>query len=491
MAAVTLSVTSCKKYLDVRSKSEVVENDMFSNEEGFTDAMAGVYYTMSGSSLYGDKLTMSFMDVIAHRYDILSENNVIGNSNYAFTNSNGPNYYGTAAYYTTSTISNIISNIWDSMYYSIANVNNILLNIDAHKSVFQGNDYNLIKGEALGLRGFLHFDLLRMFGQPYLTGADSANIPYVTIFTAGRITPLYTTEAVTDSAIADLNAAAILLKGDNLQSTSDVNDWLNDRKFHFNALAVEATLARIYLYKGDQTNALLHANNVINSGELQFVSQANLSGNVSGSGAPIDYSCTPEQIFSLNVINFTLTTSAPYQYFYAAYIYNPLANDCASYPGDIENLENIYETATGGATDFRYLYLWSKIPYSPTGIGQPQKLSQQNAVTPNDMPIIRLPEMYYIAAECGGPVAGLAALNKVRENRGLKDLPSGLDQATFQNEIFKEYQKEFYCEGQLFYYYKRLNLPNMVDCDNITLFPTTGGVYVFPLPANEIQYGGR
>jgi hypothetical protein len=153
----------------------------------------------------------------------------------------------------------------------------------------------------------------------------------------------------------------------------------------------------------------------------------------------------------------------------------------------VQNVENIYETTTGGSTDLRYLTLWNQYNYA----WFPTKYNQDFAVTPNAIPLIRLPEMYYIAAECGGPSEGLSFLNAVRESRALHDLPPGMDDLTFQNEIFKEYQKEFYCEGQLFYYYKRLNMPYMLEYDNVTQIPTGGGVYVLPLPASEIFYGGR
>jgi hypothetical protein len=54
-------------------------------------------------------------------------------------------------------------------------------------------------------------------------------------------------------------------------------------------------------------------------------------------------------------------------------------------------------------------------------------------------------------------------------------------------EIAKEYIKEFYAEGQLFFYYKRLGtLP--VPRSAVTM---TAQTYVFPLPDNEIEFGNR
>jgi hypothetical protein len=85
----------------------------------------------------------------------------------------------------------------------------------------------------------------------------------------------------------------------------------------------------------------------------------------------------------------------------------------------------------------------------------------------------------------------------VREKRGIgQDLPPTIDPVSLQAEIFKEYQKEFYCEGQLFYYYKRLNAAYMVDYNNVAGVATpinvpTTGLLVFPVPQKETTLGGR
>jgi hypothetical protein len=101
--------------------------------------------------------------------------------------------------------------------------------------------------------------------------------------------------------------------------------------------------------------------------------------------------------------------------------------------------------------------------------------------------LIRLPEMYYIAAECSDPATAIGYLNTVREQRGLSDLSAGSDEAAVQTEILKEYQKEFYAEGQMFYYYKRLNLSQI----RFSGIPGSDNIYILPLPDEELQYRGK
>ena len=54
-------------------------------------------------------------------------------------------------------------------------------------------------------------------------------------------------------------------------------------------------------------------------------------------------------------------------------------------------------------------------------------------------------------------------------------------------EIRAEYIREFTCEGQLFYYYKRNNSTTMDGL--VGEFNTE--LYVLPLPEEEIEFGNR
>ena len=98
----------------------------------------------------------------------------------------------------------------------------------------------------------------------------------------------------------------------------------------------------------------------------------------------------------------------------------------------------------------------------------------------NRIPLLKLSEMYLIAAEASGDKSYLQTL---RDHRGYVNYPLD-DDCDLTVEIEAEYQKEFMAEGQLFYYYKRLNyekLPNMSD--------VMSGYYVFPMPDDEMEFG--
>jgi hypothetical protein len=106
------------------------------------------------------------------------------------------------------------------------------------------------------------------------------------------------------------------------------------------------------------------------------------------------------------------------------------------------------------------------------------------------LPLMRVSEMYYIAAECAPDVAtGVNYLEQVRSHRGLtaEALSTSMSQEELQEQILKEYRKELVGEGQLWFYYKRnlaSSIPNMDDFNSTDL-------YTFDRPADEDTYGGR
>ena len=112
----------------------------------------------------------------------------------------------------------------------------------------------------------------------------------------------------------------------------------------------------------------------------------------------------------------------------------------------------------------------------------------------NMYPVLRMSEAYYIAAEClkdSDPKRAIELLNTVRYNRGLNlesnNLPATLTVDEIQNEIYKEYQKEYVGEGgQLFFYNKRLNNPSIEGATR----PASKNIYVLPIPDNDKEFGG-
>ncbi len=471
-----LTFTSCKKWLDIQPESEVSDEVLYSTEEGFQEALIGVYSKCSEEGLYGRELTAGPPEVLAQ--------------NYTLTDNDAYYYLKTSKYlYTDPDFISRKDNIWQGLYNAIANCNLLLSNIDSKQKLFTGNNYALIKGEALALRAYLHFDLLRMFAP---VSPAAKGIPYVTKYSKD-ITPLSTVGAVLDSVINDLGKAKELLaidpiiskayivgyptQTDTTLNTEESNPqlFLQNRRHRLNYYAVCGTLARVYLYKNDKANALTNALEVINSKKFPWTNNTDFLAVDDDKKDRILYK---ELLFGWYIP--TLAKSYKNGFFLTGTSGIHLSENAG---------QSIYETGGAGADDLRYKEWFVSSSGSTSNTLNITKYLHNTDNTATDAnlhymmaPAIRLSEMYYIAAECSNNVD---YLNTVRTHRGIGS-PVTEDLVT---ALLKDCRKEWYAEGQIFYMYKRLN--HDIANQNGGNIPASDNIFVLPLPNDEILYGGR
>ena len=154
VALLVVVMSSCDSWLDLKPIDKVLEDQLYETEEGFKQALTGVYVELNQGTLYGGDLMFRMVEILAQRYNLGS----IGS------------YKEWVAYnYGDDDVKKSIDGLWQKMYSLIMNCNKLLENADLRKEVFTGDNYNIIYGEALALRAMLHFDLFRLFGPVYKT----------------------------------------------------------------------------------------------------------------------------------------------------------------------------------------------------------------------------------------------------------------------------------------------------------------------------------
>lgn len=465
----TLTFTSCESWLDVTPKVNVEEEDLFKNEQGFKEALTGIYIKMSETPLYGREMTYGFIDQLAQRYN---------NSQNA-----SADYYEETWYtYPSVRTQNYYETFWKESYNLIANINNLLSNIEKNGQVIYSEGYrDIIEGEALGLRSFLYFDLLRMFGPIYKDNPSSPAIPYRTVFDREQARPVPANQMI-DHIIEDLHQAEMLLENDPMNISFPVrpsgdseHPFLQYRFNRMNKYAVKAELARAYLWKGDKTNAGKYAREVIDATKKEGGKQFELITDNSQ-----DKLGSTELIFSLSMDSETFPDRVKNEFQLAMWNYYVIF--------DIDYLYEIFDVAVDGQNDMR-MKPGTGFSISSDG-AYTLKYQQDNfsSVLNNNMPLIKLPEMYYIAAECTSDLSeACTLLNQVRGSRGLEDLPQLANAEDLKKNLEKEYRKEFYGEGQLWYFYKRYAYPTFNRCP---ITDMTEKHYRFPLPDDEVILGG-
>ena len=487
-----LGLMSCSDWLDVSPKTSIPTDKQFESESGFKDALTGIYLKLGTTTLYAGDLTYAYLDELAGLYS---------------------DYPG---YNTNAVFDQSIVFDYENMFlskkngiYIIANINNFLEYVDKNKDVLVTERYyETMKGEALGLRAFLHFDLLRMFGPVYKEHPASKAIPYRIAFDKDA-TPVLPASEVVDAILKDLNDAEKLLKeSDPLdfftdqtdEDFTDKNHFLVNREFRMNLYAVKAMLARVYCYKGDAESkglATEYAKQVIAASKYFTLYKSQTASNYNS----IRYA---EQIFGITVNEFS-------NLLIGNYMDMENTNTQQHFYLDGDKFKFFYETADAGNTDWRKNTEMFEVingasrtdvfcrKYNQKPLNGGYAYSGADAI-----PLIRLPEMYYIVAECVPSASESAdALNTVRFARGISysdeissigydDLDNTSEEDKNQtkriNEIMKEYRKEYFAEGQLFYFLKAHNYSTYYGCGIETM---TEAHYQMTLPDDEYIFGNN
>ncbi|MDR2130170.1 MAG: RagB/SusD family nutrient uptake outer membrane protein [Odoribacteraceae bacterium] len=479
LALASILFTACEEWLDVAPSSQVREEEQFQSEAGFQQALLGCYIGMTSDTLYGQALSWYLPDLLSQTYNTFSSS---GN-NYGF-------YFQRYSYNSTHS-HRMVEAIWERAYNVIANTNNVLKFVEKNKSVLHSINYTLIKGELLAIRAYMHFELLRLYGYGDLAHrADKATrltIPYVT-GTSKEVTeqPTYS-EAITN-IVNDLKAAIALLELDPITGAHpadfyamvNTDGFYDHRTSRLNYYAAKALLARVYLWEGGEAS-LEQARSLA----MELIEMNEARGVFSWVVDNMDVSLglSVECLFSLN---HSRLAEKVFDYFLPDF----KNTDYGMLYIKESNLMQMYEVAAGGGVDTRYSK-WYHVDLA--GNALPVKIGSTQAV-PTHVSMIRLSELYYIAAEGYGagaaPDYGKAKqlIRAVREKRGLNADFTCNDAASLHAELRKEYVKEFVAEGVLFYFYKRTGEEVIVNSVG-TAIEMDDAKYLFPYPDFEIQSG--
>ena len=472
-----LLLSACSKWLDVKPSNEVEEDDLFNSGSGYRTALNGIYKDMSSSELYGRELTWGFADVIAQYY-------YKGNLGHTSMPYNRAVQY----LYDDKNLEPLIQSIWSKGYNVIANCNNLIQNISKEDTVmFQEKriERDMIHGEAIACRGFMHFELLRYFAPSLKEAGNDVYMPYFDKFPSLIESYLSVPDMIKKIETDLLEARKILATTDLLEGMVDLlktelryeggnsssapsDIFFNYRGFRMNYTAITAALARLYFYADRLEEAAQMATEVIDFKDEDGY-------NV--------FTFTPESQFTVK--------SKLYDDLIFALSQRKLTEKFEEYDESEDSQSHLAmdyddwdEIASADAGDKRVAEkdglvrvledrweVYSRKYYNA---------SDMRDVNKRMIPMIRMSEMYYIRGEyyasLGNFDQAVAELENVRGARGCtinRISASSLEE--FHDLILEDAKKEFWGEGQLFHFYKKYNIK-----------PTSKAKFVLPLPQNEI-----
>ena len=420
--------SSCKKdFLELTPPTSLTPDQALGTEADLEVALRGAYSGLRSVNLYGRTLPVLG--------DIMSDN--------TYQSSQNTNRYTLFNNYSFDVTNADVNGIWTSAYTVILRANNII-----NSSLTGTENIDQYKGEALAIRALMYFDLVRWFATPYNDDPSALGVPIITSFNPDLKPGRNTVAEVYTQIQSDLTQAYNLM-----------TKYTNSSQF--SKYAARALQAKVYLTMGDYPNALTAALDVINNGGFTPLTAAN---HTEFWEDPIINTDKVETLFevSSDAVN-NLAFDA------LGYLYSQGGNY-----GDLLMSDELYDLFE--PTDVRLeLYPTGERPAGVPAIFVEKYPSLEG--DRNDSKVLRLAEMYLIAAEASYPTNeadALMYLNFVRERRNATPIVAS-GSALFE-AIIEERRMELAFEGDRYHDLQRLLRP--VDrSDN------------YPAAALLIEYG--
>lgn len=494
LPVLVLIMEGCSSWLDVKPYDQIAEDELFQSAKGYEKLLNGIYIEMNSDALYGKSLTVEMLEVMSQMWQVGDNTDVWGDYTDLWHHRYGTRYWRGR-----------MDQTWEKAYALIANCNKILDNIDGHREMFTEKRYHLIKGEALALRAFLHFDMLRLFGPVYVRNPKGRGIPY-RLHQNLDVSPILDADSVMALVISDLNASLECLEEDPVRTQGTLmsddrqsgDNFERYRAFRMNYFAVNALLARAYQWMWDPRNTDYSDVSERDAGYRQKAGQyadVVIQAAKDGVFPMVDRSAVlgtpvnPDRIFSTEVV-FGLNNEQRGKVFDNYF-------DPAHFPAPVFTMDSLivnnliydnYDTFWASSDDYRYIANWKQ-----TGnrfyLYKYDDLQNTSLIANRMMPLIRIGEMYLIKAEAQTSQAeGAAVINELRKYRGTGDIKTS---AFRRSRLDYEYIREMIGEGQVFYFRKRayLNLVYGLSSSLTTLVTSADdAIYVVPLPDSEKNY---
>lgn len=433
LAAVTLGLglVSC----DLTTDPEIYldTEKALATYDGLDDAAAVTYSAFRGEGWYG-LYTQLYPDVMCGNCVAgvpINTGRGMNFQQWTFTKAGGFTIYGSA-------------------YANILRCNNVIFAIKNNSETYlkeEGvtqQDLDNIMAECLFVRALSYFDLVRWYAQPYAIAKaaaegtpESLGMPIVSEDPNVSVIEKPARAKAMDNyanIVSDLTTALDII------DPSFTRAGVYDAKCSVSYGAIEALLARVYLYMEEFDLAAKHATNVINSGEYEVADAK-----------------TYQTFWS------DATWEASSEIIFGAYV-SQVEGSLNSSPGNLTHPDEYGDIRVSNDllvlfedSDVRKTMLRTSDAHQ--GYYWPNKYQGKDGgpIMYSSIPMIRISEMYLVRAEArlrgaSKDVSGaMSDLNVIAANRNATPYS-----VVTLDDIFNERRKELAFEGHIFHDYKRL-----------------------------------
>lgn len=403
----TFGLSSCKKdYLEQASPTSISPGNALAGETDVSAALLGAYAGIRNTDHEGRTVPVLG--------DLMADNAYVSGKN-------SGRYTNYASYLFTVADGNV-AGFWNAAYNTILRCNQII-NSSAPSSV----NVNQYKGEAYALRALCYFNLVRYFAKPYTEDPAGLGVPIVTKFDISLF-----------PARSKISEVYTLINADLTQAFTLITLFKNSTQF--SKYAARGLQAKVFLAMGDKTNAKTAAVDVITNGGFSVVTSAIHAS------------------YWLNALPRTDKVETLFE----------VSSDILNNNG-FDGLANIYSQSGYGdmlVSDDLYASFAAgdarKSLYAPGTRGGAaaifvNKYPNTNGTDISDTKVVRLSEVYLIAAEASLPdneVDALLYANYITSRRNAAPIAS--TGAALFEDIITERRKELAFEGERYLDLNRL-----------------------------------
>ena len=444
ISSVMLLASACQKELFEDPVNSLAPGAAFENAERVEKASVGMYNALQNANYFGGRVLV-YADIRG-------------------TDVNPPSYFNPLPQFTSVTASNSLSELaWQGAYVTIGEANSFMKGLEASGNIVAASKRDQYVGEAKFIRALSYFYLVNLWAQPYRFTA-SAGHPGVPLVLTSSNTPFGSENEIPRATVAQVytQMEQDLLEAENKLPADYGQPALSDVARATKG-AARGLLARLYLYKGDYTNANIYADKVIGADKYDLNSNP---------ATTFTTYTSRESIFSvaMSVADNPNTNNALGQHYGAAK------------RGDI-TVSTDYIGLMEQANDLRFKNLIQQVSGSYWTLKYP--------ATESWVPVLRYAEILLIKAEALANLSAdvdptaVALLNQVR-GRSLATVRSPQSKSELLADILTERRIELAFEGQGELDYLRTG--RGIPAHSVIAAQAYGSDYVIlPIPLYELQ----
>jgi len=436
-----LSLASCEKsFLELQPPTSLTPEFALATEADLQVALRGAYAGLKNTALYGRSLPVLG--------DIMADN--------TYQSTLNTNRYTSFNLYNYLVTDGDVAGLWNASYTVILRANNII-----NSPIADNANIQQIKGEAYAIRALAYFNLVRYFASPYTVDPSKLGVPVITTYQAD-LKP-------ERAKIADVYG---LINKDLDKAYTLMTKFTNSSQF--SKYSAKALQAKVYLTMGDKTNAKTAALDVITNSGFTAITSAAHTGYWAGVAPRTD------KVETLLEISFDAVANNAFDALSYIYLQSGNYGDmlCSTELYDLYETADIrkslYATGTRGGLASVFVNKYTSF----TG-------------DHSDTKVIRMSEMYLIAAEASYPsntADALKYVNEVTSRRGATAIASS--GSALLEDIITERRKELAFEGERYLDMQRLQR-NIVRSKN---YPSSALSIEFsnyrrimPIPQGELD----